>query len=133
MICTISKNMAEERGFNDALMLDWRGQVAEATGANIFMVKDGQLITPTPDCFLDGITRRTVIELAKSLNIPVVERAILPDELSKADEVFLTGTAVEVAPVGRIGDWQFTSGKITEALIAAYAKEVGAKSSSQNA
>ena len=128
IICTLSRNLAEQKGFNDALMLDYRGQVAEATGANIFMVKDGQLHTPTPDCFLDGITRRTVIELANRLQIPVVERAIMPDEFATADEVFLTGTAVEVTSVCQIGNWHFTNGKITAALIDAYAKEVGAAS-----
>ena len=124
MICTISKNMAEDKGFSDALFLDWRGQVAEATGANIFMVKDGALFTPIPDCFLDGITRRTVIALARELGYTVTEKVIMPDELSKADEVFLVGTAVEVTPVGQIGDWTFTPGKITHALIDAYTKLV---------
>lgn len=126
MICTLSKNLAEDQGCQDALMLDWRGQVAEATGANIFMVKDGQLHTPKADCFLDGITRRTVMGLAHDLKIPVVERAIMPDELAKADEVFLTGTAAEVTPVGQIGDWTYTPGAVTSALIDAYTKAVGA-------
>ena len=124
MICTISKNMAEEKGFSDALFLDWRGQVAEATGANIFIVKDGALFTPIPDCFLDGITRRTVIALARELGYTVTEKVIMPDELSKADEVFLVGTAVEVTPVGQIGDWTFTPGKVTHSLIDAYTKLV---------
>lgn len=126
MICTLSKNMAEAQGCQDALMLDWRGQVAEATGANLFMVKDGHLHTPKADCFLDGITRRTVMELARNLKIPVTERAIMPDELAKADEVFLTGTAAEVTPVGQIGDWHFTPGAVTNALINAYTTAVGA-------
>src|SRR3954451_1654677 len=104
MICTLSKHAAENAGFHDALMLDWRGQVAEATGANFFLVRDGKIHTPTPDCFLDGITRRTVIALAKRRGIEVVERAIWPDELKTADEIFLTGTAAEVTPVGRIDD-----------------------------
>jgi len=126
MICTLSKNMAEEKGFNDALMLDWRGQVAEATGANLFMVKDGKIYTPTPDCFLDGITRRTVMDLARQNGIEVIEKAISLDELSKADEVFLTGTAAEVTPVGQIGDWHYTPATITHRLIDAYTKAVGA-------
>ena len=124
MICTLSKHAAENKGYADALMLDWRGQVAEATGANVFFVKDGALHTPTPDCFLDGITRRTVIGLAKNRGIEVVERTILPDELGTADEVFLTGTAAEVTPVGQIDDRHFTPGRICEALIADYDKIV---------
>lgn len=126
MICTISKNLAESKGYNDALMLDWRGQVAEATGANLFMVKDGAIITPAADCFLNGITRRTVIDLARGLGYSVTERAVMPDELARADEVFLTGTAAEVTPVGEIGDWRFTPGPVTHALIAAYTKAVTA-------
>ncbi len=126
MICTLSKNMAEAQGCQDALMLDWRGQVAEATAANLFMVKDGQLHTPTPDCFLDGITRQTVMQLAHDLKIPVHERAIMPDELAKADEVFLTGTAAEITPVGQIGDWYYKPGNVTNALIDAYTKAVSA-------
>ncbi|MDD3182796.1 MAG: branched-chain amino acid aminotransferase [Alphaproteobacteria bacterium] len=124
MICTLSKNMAEEQGCQDALMLDWRGQVAESTGANLFMVKDGQVHTPKADCFLDGITRQTVMGLARGLNITVIERAIMPDELAKADEVFLTGTAAEVTPVGQIGDWTYTPGAVTAALIEAYTQTV---------
>ena len=124
MICTLSKHAAENEGWHDALMLDWRGHVAEATGANIFLTIDGKLHTPTPDCFLDGITRRTVIGLAKNRGIEVVERTILPDELATADEVFLTGTAAEVTPVGQIDDRHFTPGRICEALIADYDKIV---------
>ena len=124
MICTMSKHAAEQAGFHDALMLDWRGRVAEATGANIFMVIDGALHTPIPDCFLDGITRRTVIELARRRDIEVVERAIMPEELAGADEVFLTGTAAEVTPVGRIDDLTFTPGAITLTLMDDYAAEV---------
>ena len=120
MICTLSKHEAEAEGFHDALMLDWRGQVAEATGANIFLAIDGKLHTPTPDCFLDGITRRTVIDLAKRRGIEVVERAILPEELAKADEIFLTGTAAEVTPIGMIDDLTFTPGQICKTLIADY-------------
>ncbi|MBL0371953.1 branched-chain amino acid aminotransferase [Rhizobium sp. KVB221] len=125
MICTISKHAAEAKGFADAMMLDYRGRVAEATGANVFFVKDGVLHTPDPDCFLDGITRRTVIELAKRRGIEVVERAIMPEELSGFSECFLTGSAAEVTPVSEIGGkWTFTPGKISETLMNDYMKEV---------
>ena len=117
MICTLSKHAAEAEGFDDALMLDWRGRLAESTGANIFLVINGELHTPTPDCFLDGITRRTVIGLAEAQQIPVIERIIMPEELEKADEVFLTGTAAEVTPVGQIGDLSFTPGEVCRILI----------------
>lgn len=120
MICTLSKHDAEAAGYADALMLDYRGQIAEATGANIFLVQDGVLHTPTPDCFLDGITRRTVMKLAEDRGYEVVERAILPEELAKTSEVFLTGTAVEVTPVAEIGDYSFTPGKITQELMSDY-------------
>ena len=103
MICTLSKHDAEADGFDDALMLDWRGRVAEATGANIFLVIDGCLHTPIADCFLDGITRRTVINLAEARGIKTLERIILPEELANANEIFVTGTAAEVTPVGQIG------------------------------
>jgi branched-chain amino acid aminotransferase len=126
MICTLSKHAMEAAGYDDALMLDWRGLIAEATGANIFLVMgDGRLHTPTPDCFLDGITRRQVIELAKARGIEVVERAIRPHELAEAREVFLTGTAAEVTPVGAIDDYRFTPGEITRLLTADYAKVTG--------
>lgn len=125
MICTLSKHAAEAQGYHDALMLDWRGQVAEATGANIFLAIDGALHTPTPDCFLDGITRRTVIDLAKRRGIAVVERAIMPEELAKAQEVFLTGTAAEITPVGEIGQYRFTPGEVTRKLIADFDAMVG--------
>ncbi|WEX76495.1 branched-chain amino acid aminotransferase [Sinorhizobium numidicum] len=124
MICTISKHAAEAKGYADALMLDWRGQVAEATGANIFFVKDGALHTPIPDCFLDGITRRTVIELAKRRGYQVVERVIMPDELSTFSECFLTGSAAEVTPVSEIGPYRFKPGTISENLMKDYVKEV---------
>lgn len=120
MIGTLSKHEAEAAGWNDALMLDWRGQVAEATGANIFFVMDGELHTPTPDCFLDGITRRTVMGLARQKQIKVVERAILPEEMKRATEVFLAGTAAEVTPVRQIGDLTFTPSTITETLLKDY-------------
>jgi branched-chain amino acid aminotransferase len=107
-------------------MLDWRGQVAEGTGANIFLaMADGRLHTPTPDCFLDGITRRTVIGLARARGIEVVQRAILPDELAEAREVFLTGTAAEVTPVGQIDELRFAPGEITRALILDYQRATG--------
>ena len=118
MICTMSKHEAEAEGWHDALMLDWRGRVAEATGANIFLAIDGRLHTPTPDCFLDGITRRTVIDLARARGIEVVERAIMPEALATADEVFITGTAAEVTPVGQIDDLHFTPGPICEMMMA---------------
>ena len=118
MICTLSKHAVEAEGYNDALMLDYRGRVAEATGANFFMVCDGALHTPTPDCFLDGITRRTVIDLARQRGIEVIERAIMPEELADAEEAFLTGTAVEVTPIREIGDYRFEVGEITRQLVA---------------
>ena len=126
MICTLSKHDAEAKGYNDALMLDYRGRIAEATGANIFLVQDGVLHTPTPDCFLDGITRRTVIELARKRGYEVVERAILPEELAKTSEVFLTGTAVEVTPVAEIDAYRFTPGEITKQLMDDYERLVKA-------
>jgi branched-chain amino acid aminotransferase len=121
MICTIEKHRAEREGFADAVMLDWRGQVAECTGANIFFVKDGVIYTPTPDCFLDGITRRTVIGLAKQRGWQVVEKAIQPEELEGFTECFITGTAAEVMPVGSIGEYTFTPGEITRTLMDDYA------------
>ena len=126
MICTLSRHKVEAQGYDDALMLDWRGQVAEATGANVFLVQGGELHTPTPDCFLDGITRRTVIGLAKARGIKVVERVIWPDELGAADEVFLTGTAAEVTPVREIGPHHFQVGAVTRTLMDDYAKAVRA-------
>lgn len=124
MICTMSKHIAEAKGYADALMLDWRGQVAEATGANVFFVKDGKLHTPTADCFLDGITRRTVMDLARQRGIEVVERAILPEELSGFEECFLTGSAAEVTPVSEVGQHRFAVGAISRMLVQAYADAV---------
>jgi branched-chain amino acid aminotransferase len=124
MICTLSKHKAEAKGYHDALMLDWRGQLAEATGANLFLVQNGKIHTPTPDCFLDGITRQTVIGLAKARQIEVIERALMPDELDKADEIFVTGTAAEVTPVGEIDGKKFKVGPITLALKDDYSKLV---------
>ncbi|MBK3734199.1 branched chain amino acid aminotransferase [Azospirillum brasilense] len=120
MICTLSKHAAEAEGYQDALMLDYRGYLAEATGANLFLVMDGKIHTPKPDCFLDGITRRTVIDLAKARGIEVIERHIQPDELANTQEVFLTGTAAEVTPVGQIGDYRFTPGRVCETLVKDY-------------
>jgi len=120
MICTLSKHEAEMKGYADALMLDYRGQVAEATGANIFFVKDGALHTPTPDCFLNGITRRTVIGLAQAHGIEVIERAIFPDELEGFEQCFLTGSAAEVTPVSEIGPTRFEVGAITKTLFEDY-------------
>jgi branched-chain amino acid aminotransferase len=133
MICTLAKHVAENQGYHDALMLDWRGQIAESTGANIFLVMEGALHTPTPDCFLDGITRRTVMGLARRHGLEVIERAILPDELAKAQEVFLTGTAAEVTPVGEIGPYKFKVGNVTHTLMADYEKEVGKTPASKTA
>ncbi|RZO37102.1 MAG: branched-chain amino acid aminotransferase [Rhodospirillaceae bacterium] len=120
MICTLSKHEAEADGWDDALMLDWRGQVAESTGANIFLVQDGKIHTPTPDCFLDGITRRTVIELARAHDIDVVERVIMPEEFEKTDEVFVTGTAAEVTPVGQVDEYNFQVGSVSRTLMEDY-------------
>jgi branched-chain amino acid aminotransferase len=120
MICTLSKHAAEAAGFQDALMLDWRGQVAEATGANIFFRMGDELHTPKPDCFLDGITRRTVIDLARRRGIEVIERPILPEELAETSEVFISGTAAEVTPVGEIDEHRFTVGRLTQELMDAY-------------
>jgi branched-chain amino acid aminotransferase len=121
MICTIEKHRAERAGYNDALMLDWRGQIAEATGANIFFIKDGVLHTPLPDCFLDGITRRTVIGLAKQRGLKVIERAMMPEEMAEFSECFITGTAAEVTPVSEIGPYKFKVGDITRNLMSDYA------------
>ena len=127
MICTISKHEAERKGYADALMLDWRGRVAEATGANVFFVKDGVLHTPTPDCFLDGITRRTVIGLAKKRGYQVVERAIMAEELATFDQCFLSGTAAEVTPVSEVGPYKFSVGEITKTLMQDYSATVQPK------
>lgn len=128
MICTLEKHRAERAGFADAVMLDYRGRVAECTGANIFLVKDGVIHTPAPDCFLDGITRQTVIGLAKARGIEVIERVIMPEELSAFDECFLTGTAAEVTPVSEIGEARYTPGKVTEMLLNDYMALVQPKS-----
>ncbi len=124
MICTLSKHTAESRGYADALMYDYRGYIAEATGANVFFVKDEKLHTPTPDCFLDGITRKSVIELARARQIPVVERYIEPKEMEGFSACFITGSAAEVTPVSEIGPYRFKPGAISETLMNDYADEV---------
>jgi branched-chain amino acid aminotransferase len=127
MICTIEKHRSMDEGYADALMLDWRGLVAEATGANVFLIKGNTLHTPTPDCFLDGITRRTVISLAKKRGWEVVERQIRPEELADFEQCFLTGSAAEVTPVSEIGQYRFTVGEITKTLMADYSAFVRPK------
>ncbi len=122
MICTLSKHAAEKKGYADSMMLDYRGRVAEATGANVFFVKDGELHTPVPDCFLDGITRRTAIALAHDRQIKVNERIILPDEMADFEQCFITGTAAEVTPVSEIGPYQFEVGEITKTIMEDYMK-----------
>jgi len=124
MICTISKHRAERRGYADALMLDWQGRVAECTGANVFFVKNGVIHTPIADCFLAGITRATVIDLARRRGFELIERRILPEELGEFDECFITGTAAEVTPVGEIGPHAYKPGAVTAALVDAYTEEV---------
>ena len=120
MIATLSRQQAESRGFEDALMFDWRGQVAEATGANAFFVRNGELHTATPDCFLDGITRRTVMDLARKRGVEVHERAIWPDELESFEQMFLTGSAAEVTFVGSAGPWNFEVGDLSRQLAKDY-------------
>jgi branched-chain amino acid aminotransferase len=127
MICTLSKDAAMANGYADALMLDYRGYVAEATGANVFFVKGKEIHTPLPDCFLDGITRRTVIALAKANGYTVTERHINPEELGRFDECFLTGTAAEVTPVSLVGEFRFTPGDACRTLIDAYTEAVQPK------
>ncbi len=124
MICTISKHEAEAEGYQDAMMLDYRGRLAEATGANVFLVQNGELHTPDPECILDGITRQTVMALARRRQIKVNERAIMPEELGRTDEVFIVGTAAEVTPVGQIGEHKFKVGPITRQIREDYLKEV---------
>jgi branched-chain amino acid aminotransferase len=128
MICTISKHKAERKGYADALMLDWQGRVAECTGANVFFIRDGVVHTPIADCFLDGITRRTVIDLAKRRGFEVAERRIMPEELSSFNECFITGTAAEVTPVSEIGPYTFQPGNMTKVLMEDYSAEVQPKS-----
>jgi branched-chain amino acid aminotransferase len=126
MICTMSKHAAEKDGFDDALMLDYRGYIAEATGANLFFIMNGEIHTPLPDCFLNGITRLTVIDLAKAAGFKVIERHIKPEEIANATEAFLTGTAAEVTPIGQIGDWKAPVGPVTKQLMNDYTQLVSA-------
>lgn len=127
MICTLSKHEAEHKGYADAMMYDWRGLVAEATGANIFFVRDNRLYTPHPDCFLNGITRQTVIDLARARQVEVVEKYIQGSDVSGFSECFLTGSAAEVTPVGEIGPWKFEVGNLTRTLMDDYASFVRGK------
>ncbi|MBV8850137.1 MAG: branched-chain amino acid aminotransferase [Methylobacteriaceae bacterium] len=127
MICTLSKHRAERRGYADALMYDWQGRVAECTGANVFFTRDGALHTPIADCFLDGITRKTVIDLAKRRGFDVIERRIMPDELDTFNECFICGTGAEVTPVSEIGPHRFKPGNISRTLIEDYTAEVNPK------
>jgi branched-chain amino acid aminotransferase len=127
MICTLSKHAAEKAGYADALMLDYRGQVAEATGANIFFVRDNALHTPTPDCFLNGLTRQTAIKLAKARQIDVIERAIMPDELATFSECFITGSAAEITPVAEIGAHTYKPAEISHSLVDDYTRLVNGK------
>ena len=120
MICTLSKDAAMANGYADALMLDYRGYVAEATGANVFFIKGDEIHTPDPDCFLNGITRQTVIELAKQNGYKVTERHLKPEELANFDECFLTGTAAEITPVSLVGEYSFKPGKACETLLNAF-------------
>ena len=120
MICTLSKHEAERQGFDDSLMLDYRGYIAEATGANIFFVKDEELHTPIADCFLNGITRQTIITIAKEQGINVIEKRIKLQDLKNYQECFVTGTGAEVTPVNQIGDYKFTPGLICKNLIENY-------------
>jgi branched-chain amino acid aminotransferase len=124
MICTISKHAAEREGFADAMMLDYRGYVAEATGANVFFVRDGVLHTPTPDCFLDGLTRQSVMAIAREKGFEVVERHIRPEELAGFSECFIVGSAAEVTPVARIAEYSFAPGNISLSLMDDYARMV---------
>ena len=127
MICTISKHKAERKGYADAMMLDWQGRVAECTGANIFFTRDGAIHTPLADCFLDGITRKTTIDLARRQGIEVIERRIMPEELSTFTECFVTGTAAEVTPVAEVGPYLFKPGNLSRMLVDAYSNEVQPK------
>jgi branched-chain amino acid aminotransferase len=120
MIASLSKKHADDRGYDDALMFDWRGQVAEATGANVFFVRDGSLHTPVPDCFLDGITRRTVMDLARRRGIEVLERSIWPDELESFEQMFITGSAAEVTFVQSVGPWNFEIGELSRQMAKDY-------------
>jgi branched-chain amino acid aminotransferase len=128
MICTISKHKAEKKGYADAMMLDWQGRVAECTGANIFFTRDGAIHTPIADCFLNGITRQTVIALAREQGLEIIERRIMPEELSSFNECFIVGSAAEVTPVAEIGPYSFKPGNISRTMMDAYTNAVRPKS-----
>ena len=128
MICTISKHKAEKKGYADAMMLDWQGRVAECTGANIFFTRDGAIHTPIADCFLNGITRQTVIALAKEQGLEIIERRIMPEELASFNECFIVGSAAEVTPVAEIGPYSFKPGNISRTMMDAYTNAVRPKS-----
>lgn len=120
MICTLSKHAADAAGYDDAMMLDWRGHVAELTGANVFFVKGNEIHTPTPDCILDGITRRTAMELAERRGFKIVERTIMPEEMADFEQCFITGTAAEVTPLSQVGPYNFEVGAIVKQLMTDY-------------
>ena len=124
MICTISKHKAEKKGYADAMMLDWLGRVAECTGANIFFTRDGAIHTPIADCFLNGLTRQTVMALAKDQGLEIIERRIMPEELSTFNECFIVGSAAEVTPVSEIGPYSFKPGNISRTMMDAYSNLV---------
>jgi branched-chain amino acid aminotransferase len=126
MICTISKHKAEKKGYADAMMLDWQGRVAECTGANIFFIKDGAIHTPIADCFLNGLTRQTVIAIAKQQGMEVIETRIMPEELLTYNECFIVGSAAEVTPVAEIGPYKFKPGNMSRTLMDAYTQAVRA-------
>ncbi len=126
MICTLSKHKAEKKGYADAMMLDWQGRVAECTGANIFFIKDGTIHTPIADCFLNGLTRQSVIEIAKKQGMDVVERRIMPEELKTFNECFIVGSAAEVTPVSEVGPYTFKPGNMSRTLMDAYSNAVRA-------
>jgi branched-chain amino acid aminotransferase len=126
MICTISKHKAEKKGYADAMMLDWQGRVAECTGANIFFIKDGAIHTPIADCFLNGLTRQTVIAIAKQQGMEVIETRIMPEELTTFNECFIVGSAAEVTPVAEIGPYKFKPGNMSRSLMDAYSNAVRA-------
>jgi branched-chain amino acid aminotransferase len=126
MICTLSKHEAERKGYSDALMFDYRGYVAEATGANVFFVKDGEIHTPKPDCFLNGITRQSVIQMLRDRQITVHERHIMPEEMESFEQCFVTGTAAEVTPVAEIGPYRFEVGQLVRDTVEQYDRMVRA-------
>lgn len=125
-ISTLSKHQAEAAGYHDALMLDYQGRVSECSGANFFVVKDKKITTPRPDCFLNGITKQTVMKLATGLGYSVEEKIVMPEDALKADELFVTGTAYEVLPIAKLDDTKFKAGPVTQKLRQAYLEHAGA-------